>query len=171
VLAVSSRGTGPVGEEVMGNECRQFRSLNVDSRNDLLSLTPPMLITDDFRVMVAPGNNSLAAPPAHGRARLDFQAAQTVKVKLWMRMMAPNKDSDSFWVRMDDGAWIKWNNILNGQCQTVRNSDAGGAVVVYNIGAGSHRFEWAYREEGAAISGGRLRVLESDDTDPQPCDD
>jgi hypothetical protein len=58
-------------------------------------------------------------------------------------VFAPNKDQDSFWVRYDDGAWIKWNN-LNG-CETFYDSGQSGEPIVRPVLArGSHRIEWAY---------------------------
>ena len=77
-------------------------------------------------------------------------------MKAHAQAVAPNPDSDSFWVRVDGSAWVKWNNITpdgsNCGYDNVHNSDAGGASMNYNLSAGSHNIEFAYREEGAIIS-------------------
>jgi hypothetical protein len=33
---------------------------------------------------------------------------------VWGRVIAASVEDDSFWVRMDSGAWIKWNEIKLG---------------------------------------------------------
>jgi hypothetical protein len=81
---------------------------------------------------------------------------------------APSTSADSFWVRMDDGAWIKWNNIPSG-CADVRNSDLSGSPVNFSLGAGSHRLEFAYREDGARLTN-IVNLVTSLNTVPQ-CDD
>jgi hypothetical protein len=96
--------------------------------------------------------SSTAAPPAHGRLRFDFAVGGAAKLQLWFVVGAPDKSHDSFWARMDDGAWIKWNNIANNACQPVANSDAGDRRVTFSVGAGTHRFELATRETGV-VSG------------------
>ena len=170
VFAVSSTGVvGPVSVDEFHN-CRNLDELDVDTRSDLLSLTPLMRIVDNTDVSVVPGNNSLNSVPAHGRARFDFQAAQQTKVRVYAPIAIVNKDHDSFWVRMDDGAWIKWNNIVGG-CEVVHNSDANDQIVTFDIAAGSHRFEWAYREDRTTIVNGRIRVLDTAHVETDPCSD
>jgi hypothetical protein len=99
--------------------------------------------------------DSLNAPPAHGRLRVDFLVGGTAssKVQLWVQPMIPTanpKDHDSIWARMDDGAWIKWNNMV-AFCAPVSNSDAGGARVTFTVTPGMHRFEFAPREGGLRL--------------------
>ena len=76
--------------------------------------------------------------------------------------------TDSFWVRMDSGAWIKWNGIKDG-CNDVRNSDQGNKVVVFDLAPGSHRLEIAYREGGAVLNN-RI-VITPDLAGTSACDD
>jgi hypothetical protein len=170
VFAVSSSGVvGPASDGGAGS-CRGTDELDVDIRSDLLSLTAPMRIVDDSDVSVVPGNVSLNAPPAHGRARFDFQAAQQTKVHVFAPMSVVDKDHDSWWVRMDDGVWIKWNDIKTG-CQTVTDDNNSDKIVVFDIAPGSHRFEWAYREDQTTITSGRIRVLDTLHDETDPCSD
>jgi len=118
-----------------------------------MSAAPPMVMTEyDF---YAPRSvaESLAAPPRHGRARLDFRLAGATSIRIWAIVDAPDRDHDSFWVRMDSGRWIKWNNLGDPHgCEDLRDSDRGGAPVIFTLGPGSHRLELAYREVGARLS-------------------
>jgi hypothetical protein len=120
-------------------------------RIDLYSITSPMVLNADFSVSVKPGNNSKDKAPAHGRVRRDFQLAGPLMLKVWADVGAPDDGADSFWVRMDQGAWIKWNNILSG-CAVVSNSDTGGAPVIFSLPAGSHSLEFTYREDGTQLT-------------------
>jgi len=77
----------------------------------------------------------------------DFEVGGPAKLQLWFDMIVPDKSHDSFWVRMDQGAWIKWNNIPHG-CARVTNAAAADAPVTFDVAGGSHRFELAPRETG-----------------------
>ncbi len=78
-------------------------------------------------------------------------------------MIAPTVEDDSFWVRMDGGSWIRWNEVALGSSwhwDEAHNSDAGDAVVTFNLAAGSHTLTFAYREDGARLD----RLLITNDT-------
>lgn len=154
--------TGPTGTSIASDNppCRSARNASsAFTFSSDTSITSPLQWVTTPRgetgFAVAPGNNSMTAAPASGWARFDFKLGSAVTMKAHAQVSAPNPDSDSFWVRVDGGAWIKWNNIVEGSnCDydNVHNSDAGGASMNYSLGAGSHVIEFAYREEGAAIS-------------------
>jgi hypothetical protein len=139
------------------------------TQSHVLFLTPALLMTEFGSVMAPAGTESLNAPPAHGRARFDFEAAASAQVRVWANVEAPNKNQDSFWVRLDDGPWIKWNNLRTG-CDDVHDSDNGDRGVVYNLTAGSHRFEFAHREGGAALTN-IITMLEGVSPGGNPCSD
>jgi len=147
IAAVASTGTGPAAYTCNGSYGIERRIYTSD-----LSWTPPM-VNGDPGLGAAPGTpESLSAPAAHGRAYLDFATGSATKMKVWLSGSAPNPDTDSFWIRLDNGPWIKWNNIPSDfSCNVVSNSDAGGAPVVFNLTAGSHRFEVANRETGTTF--------------------
>ena len=135
-----------------------------------MSVTSPMI--NDGSVYAPAGTNSTAAAPAHGRARLNWQLPERTRVKIWANIFGLGGtitgDRDSFWVRMDDGPWINWNNI-RGRCDDVHDSAKGGAVVVYDLPAGTHRYEFAYREGGIALNN---RIVITDDLGPnEKCSD
>jgi hypothetical protein len=118
-----------------------------------MTFTLPMLFDEPTvsATTVAGTTESLHTVPAHGRVRYDFMTGGATQVRLWFRVIGPNPDADSFWVRMDDGAWFKWNNFTgsNGTCMPV--GDFTNVPVTFTVPAGSHRFELAYREIGARV--------------------
>jgi len=87
---------------------------------------------------------------------------------VWATIEAPDGNNDSLWVRMDQGSWVKWNNIPDFTCSPVKNSDAGGAVMNYTLSTGSHFIEFAYREIGEVMF--RLAPVEGT-PEFAPCDD
>jgi hypothetical protein len=103
---------------------------------------------------VAPDNDSKGSPPATGHATIPFSVPVSGSYKVWGRVIAPTDDDDSFWVRVDGGRWIKWNEIPLGSTwhwAPVHDSDAGDGVVVFSLSAGSHTLTVAYREDGTRI--------------------
>jgi hypothetical protein len=136
----------------------------------VLSVTPPMAFNEGGSVLAPAGMESLNAVPAHGRARMDFELAAPATMRMWAEIVAPNADQDSFWVRWDDGVWIKWNN-LNDFCHTLHDSSkAGEPIVKTPLLAGSHRIEWAWREGGAELYD-NIILLEDSPAQGEQCSD
>jgi Glycosyl hydrolases family 28 len=139
----------------------------VEAENALVSA--PMQVLSDANasggryVTVAAGNNSKTSPPDSGHVTVDFSVSAAGSYKVWARVIAPTVEDDSFWVRMDGGAWIKWNEVSLGSSwhwDEAHNSDAGDAGVTFNLAAGSHTLTFAYREDGARLD----RLLITNDT-------
>lgn len=97
------------------------------------------------------GNNTTSPGPQ----RLIFRfgvAAGTYRI--WLRMIAPNADDDSFYARVDNGTWITGNNYAtktNWTWDLIRNSNSGNAIVQYTLTAGNHTLEIANRESGFMV--------------------
>ena len=74
--------------------------------------------------------------------------------KIWGRVIAPNANDDSYWVKMDDGEWTLWNSIPVGNdwhWDDIHNSNAGGDAIVYQLDAGKHTLSLCFREDGAKL--------------------
>ncbi len=72
---------------------------------------------------------------------------------IWGRLIAPNYDDDSFWVRVDDGDWINWNGLAvktTWEWAPVFSSSPDNPVF-YPLDTGWHTLEVCYREDGAAV--------------------
>ena len=105
-------------------------------------------------VEVAAGHNSQAAPPASGQAALTFSVPVPGTYKVWGRVGAPTNADDSFWVRMDAGAWVNWNNITPGAAwhwDDVHDAANGNVAMTYTLAAGTHTLTFAYREDGTRL--------------------
>jgi hypothetical protein len=146
------------------------QELAIRAQVPVLAVTAPMRFFSDGGVGAPAGTDSNAAPPAHGRARMDFELAAPTTIRMWAEIIAANGNRDSFWVRWDDQAWIKWND-LNGFCETLHDSARPGSPIVRtSLPAGSHRIEWAYREGGARLAD-NIILLQDSPNQAEPCDD
>ncbi|MEM8898696.1 MAG: PKD domain-containing protein [Bacteroidota bacterium] len=84
-----------------------------------------------------------------------FSVSEGATYKLFARAQLPNSDDDSFWLKVDDGQWIKWNNSTPGNLFTwyeVVNDDlSGDPQVTYSLSEGAHTLYITYREDGALL--------------------
>jgi hypothetical protein len=165
VIAKNAMGSGAPSNEGIGQRLGTGEIYFNVGEPESLSMTAPMMVNAESDVEVAPGNNSLSEAPDTGTVRWDVRLGSAMTLRFWGIIVAPNKDSDSFWVRVDQGPWIKWNNIKprdpNASCtwDVLHDSDNGDVPVKLSLGLGSHRIEVAYREEGTTLD----RMLLTDD--------
>jgi len=125
-----------------------------------MSLTSPMHLVSSnngLSFAVTTGSESLTTVPSPGWARFDFRTATGGTFKVHAQLEVSDGNHDSFWVRMDQQPWIKWNNMTPHEpCayETIKNSDAPGSPqMTWTLSsAGSHTIEFAYRELNAKIS-------------------
>ena len=85
-------------------------------------------------VIIQPGNNSTANAPTNtaGHINFPFSVGTSGTYRLFARMLGPTANDDSFWVRMDGGTWVMWNNWWNPAYVWVQFPNT------FNLGAGSH---------------------------------
>ncbi|MEM6394402.1 MAG: carbohydrate-binding protein, partial [Planctomycetota bacterium] len=105
---------------------------------------------------VQPGNNSTGSAPtsSNARATFSFSLADAGTYRIYGRTIAPNTGDDSFWVRVDGGAWVRWNGIAGSsawQWDAVHDSDNNNQPVDWSLAAGAHTLEIAYREDGTRL--------------------
>jgi hypothetical protein len=165
VVAVASTGTS--ADQGGFGQCISLQGFIIRATpTDIwMSATAPMSVATG-QLATDPGTaESLFVVPAHGRGRLDFRVAATQQIKVWAITVAPDVNNDSFWVRVDQGTWIRWNGFPNGECDDVHDSQAPGVPpVIFNLSAGSHFVEFAYREVGAKFH--HLAVAEQNNAFP-----
>jgi len=107
-------------------------------------------------ITIRSGKNSTGRVPTSGRgkARYSFTVQEAGSYKLWGRVIAPNGNDDSFWVRIDGGDWVRWNDIPQGAnwaWDDVHDADKGNAPLEAWLEAGDHTLELRYREDGTKL--------------------
>jgi hypothetical protein len=123
-----------------------------------------------------------------GFARWDFQLAQRTDIQVWGLNTFFDSGTDSFWVRMDRGPWLKWNGWrVDGATNTctrdvfIDNEPSGrlggGWIPLWDgdspsaprkiftgLAAGTHTLELAFREPAAGMD----RVVITSDINQMP---
>ncbi|PQJ35546.1 hypothetical protein BSZ35_13875 [Salinibacter sp. 10B] len=113
-------------------------------------------------IVAQPEEQRLDAPPANGRVSYSFTVPRSGTYRIWGRIVAASTGSDSFWIRMDEGRWIRWNEIRPGErwhWDQVHDADAENAPVQFDLAAGTHQLTVAYREQHAKLD--RLLITSS----------
>jgi beta-lactamase regulating signal transducer with metallopeptidase domain len=81
---------------------------------------------------------------------------------LWARTIAPTRDEDSFWIRVNDGPWVRWNEIRRSRTwrwSTVHDTDRANRIAQFQLRAGVNTIELANREGGVRLD----QLLVTDD--------
>ena len=98
------------------------------------------------------------APPADddadGLAIYSFELPAAGEYRLWGRVQVPTLEEDSFWLRIDGGAWIQWNDISHEtpwHWDNVRPFERRNEPFLIPLTAGAHQLVLSYRELGARL--------------------
>ena len=94
------------------------------------------------------GSSIFSAPPlSSGSVTLPFSVSSSGTFNLWFRTSIPNSASNSFWIKVDNGSWVAWDNLPNSPTSFGWNKFAS----QFNLSAGNHTLRVAYREAGALL--------------------
>ena len=97
----------------------------------------------------APGARSLSAPPADvpdNRLRFTVHRAVAGSYFLHLRTYTPDRGADSFWIRINGGRWVMWNNIDGN-----RKFSWATLPDTLQLTSGSNTLDIAFREGGAML--------------------
>ncbi len=105
---------------------------------------------------ISPGLNSLTTAPTASADLIRFTVNVTATglYRILGRVWSADGSDDSFWFRVDEGTWYKWNDWNTGSSWlwiTFSNNDDGNTEVKYSLVPGNHTIDIAYREDGARI--------------------
>uniref|UniRef100_UPI000E2547C2 thrombospondin type 3 repeat-containing protein n=1 Tax=Lewinella sp. IMCC34191 TaxID=2259172 RepID=UPI000E2547C2 len=95
-------------------------------------------------------SRSNATPPADVAAnyvRFQVANAQAGEYRLFARVFAPGTGSDSYWVRVNSGAWVQWN-AFTAYKQYTWEAVPGNPIT---LTAGNNTIDFAYRENKARL--------------------
>jgi hypothetical protein len=98
-------------------------------------------------VTIQPGNNSTASAPTNSAGFITFplSISQSGTYFLLAHVLGPTPNDDSFWVRMDGGSWVMWNNWFTTTWAWKQFPNT------FSLSAGNHTLTFAYREDGAQL--------------------
>ncbi len=107
-------------------------------------------------VTVQDGNNAYASAPSgiNSRVRFNLTVSQSGDYYIFARVQAPSSNDDSFWVRVNDGNWVKWNQIASSDSfiwDQVHDNNNANTPVAFPLTAGFNTIDFAYREDGTLL--------------------
>jgi Glycosyl hydrolase family 98/Secretion system C-terminal sorting domain/Glycosyl hydrolase family 98 C-terminal domain len=113
--------------------------------------------SNDYYVTVAAGTNSTEAVPegAEAYVTFNFTVQEADTYAFWARLLCPGASDNSFWVKMDDGAWISWAEI------TTSDDWSWIQQGTYTLTQGEHTLTIGFQEDGAKLDKIYLSRLES----------
>ncbi len=114
------------------------------------------LASEELYVEPKSGLNSLASAPADTMDYLTYTANITTagSYNIFGRVQAPTTSDDSFWVRVNNGVWYRWNglNATSGWAwRQVWDSDNSNTPISFVLPIGISRIDIAYREDGTSL--------------------
>ncbi len=83
-----------------------------------------------------------------------FVAAEAGLYKVFLRSIAPNSGDDSFWVRINDIRWVRFNNIDKSEqllWDQVHDNTKGNQAVLFEVKKGENTLQVSLREDGTAF--------------------
>jgi hypothetical protein len=107
------------------------------------------------RYVTTHGVESAHEPPSEGHATYTFDV-EGGTYRILGRVQVPDDSSDSFWLRVDDGAWTRWDRIWTRRGSwvwaPVPDHDREDAPPKrFDLGEGSHTLTVAFREDDARL--------------------
>ncbi len=117
-------------------------------------------------------NGAFVLPPAGFKASASNDPANIVKFefdatsdvyKIYVRTKTPTTTDDSFYVRVNGGAWRRWNNIPqvnNFQWNQIHDRELVNVPLTFVLQEGGNTLEFANREDGAGLD--KIFITKSD---------
>ena len=101
-----------------------------------------------YAVYIGPNSNS-APPPDNPQNYVRFVVPNAIagSYNLFARVRAPNTGADSYWVRLNNGPWIRWWQGLTTTTFAWKEVVEG----PYNLQAGRNTIDFAYREPNTEL--------------------
>ena len=111
--------------------------------------------SNNYYVTGPAGIENIEAPSelAEDLIRMDFNLTEKGTYRIWGRVIAQHGGEDSFWLRMDDADWIRWEGmtpVLVWNWEEAEDADNPGSLA-FNLEAGDHTLQLCYREDGALL--------------------
>jgi hypothetical protein len=127
------------------------------------TLSAPLMVSDDttasggkFISVTNPTEPRNDAPDetTMGIANYTFSPSEDGTFTIFGRVRAPTTDNDSFWVKIDQGAWVQWNNLTPSTdwvWDDVHDATQANTTLRYTLSQGDHTLAVAYREQGTEL--------------------
>ncbi len=155
-VVVNTPGAGDPGYDEFNSQV-VFEAENGDFGDPTLWLTQnDGNASNGQYIEVTPGNTSTASPPtgADSVVSYRFNISNPGNYHVWLRAISPTGSADSFWVQMNGGSWIRFNQVGAGTSwnwRIVHDNADNNIDVVFTLPAGPNVLTIAYREPGTLL--------------------
>jgi hypothetical protein len=149
---------GLTGETVTGGtDSLQFERIYLEAENAVVEA--PMVIEDDSLasndqyVLVPAGNRSTGSVPEAGKTTFTVYLKGGT-YRIWARVIAPNPESDSYWVQLNDQPAFFWNQITNSSSWIwvpVHQNNDTNAPWSFSVTEDEHNITFHLREDDAQM--------------------
>lgn len=132
----------PKGTESFWSEAERFVTPTAGSKFNVITDTGAsngkyITITDGVQALTRAATDSASS------IFIPFQAAKDTTYNLYARLNCPSADHDSFWMKLDKGAFVAFNATTSGWEWK--------KITSFLIKKGQHKLAFSYREDGAKL--------------------
>jgi lysophospholipase L1-like esterase len=139
-------GADTVFQQAAGTESFWFEAERFPTVNSRFNTVSDAAASNGKYITVQAGIQSLTSAPADstGLIVIPFTVTRDSTYTIYGRINCPTYDDDSFWLRVDDGAFVSCNGLrTTGWAWT--------ALLSSLVAKGSHTLTLGYREDGACL--------------------
>ncbi|WP_440989326.1 G8 domain-containing protein [Haloarchaeobius baliensis] len=143
---------GYVGGDPTGAEA-WFDAENADVSEPFRVREDPSAATG--RYVVAEGVDASGEPPSEGLLTYEFEV-DAGRYRVWSRALGPSGEDDSFWLRVDDGDWIRWGGVGGRRSWAWERAPEPDTEDwhdrrLFDLDSGQHTLTVGFREDGARL--------------------
>jgi hypothetical protein len=133
----------PKGTESFWFEAERFVTPTVGLNYNVVT---DVLASNEKYITVQAGVQALTTAPSvsAGLITIPFTATKDTTYNLYTRLNCPTADDDSFWLKLDNGAFVACNGLTTRGWGWIR-------ITSFVLTKGSHKITIGYREDGAML--------------------
>jgi len=133
----------PKGTESFWFEAERFVSPTVGLNFNVVA---DVLASNEKYITVQAGVQSLITAPSvsAGLITIPFTATKDTTYNLYTRLNCPSADDDSFWMKLDNGAFVACNGLTTSGWAWIK-------ITSFVLTKGQHKITIGYREDGAML--------------------
>lgn len=133
----------PKGTESFWFEAERFITPTVGLNYNVVT---DALASNEKYITVQTGVQSLTTAPSvsAGLITIPFTATKDTTYNLYTRLNCPSADDDSFWLKLDNGAFVACNGLTTSGWGWIK-------ITSFVLSKGQHKITIGYREDGAML--------------------
>lgn len=133
----------PKGTESFWFEAERFVTPTAGTN---FNIVKDVLASNEKFITVQAGAQALTTAPSvsEGIITISFTASKDTTYNLFLRLNCPSADDDSFWMKLDNGAFVACNGLTTSGWAWLK-------ITSFVLKKGQHKITIGYREDGAML--------------------